>query len=40
VVAGEVLSMPEAIARGRETFGRLLEQRGTQEVAHADTDRG
>jgi Alkylmercury lyase len=37
-VAGEVLSMPEAIARGREAFGGLLE-RGAQEAAHVDTDR-
>jgi hypothetical protein len=37
-VAGEVLSMPEAIARGREAFGGLLKH-GAQEVAHADQDR-
>jgi hypothetical protein len=37
-VAGEVLSMPEAIARGCEAFGQLLEP-GAQEVAHAHPDR-
>jgi hypothetical protein len=37
-VAGEVLSMPEAIARGRDAFGGLLEH-GAQEVAHGHPDR-
>jgi hypothetical protein len=37
-VRGDILSMPEAIALGRETLGRLLEC-DAQEVAHADRDR-
>jgi hypothetical protein len=34
-VTGEILPMPAAIERGRETFGGLLE-RDAEEVAHAD----
>jgi hypothetical protein len=37
-VAGEVLSMPQAIARGRKALGGLLE-RDAQEAAHADPNR-
>jgi hypothetical protein len=36
--ASEVLSMPEAIARGREAFGGLLEH-AAKEAQHADPDR-
>jgi Alkylmercury lyase len=37
-VVGEVLTMPDAIARGREAFGPLL-QRDAQEGTHAEPDR-
>lgn len=37
-ITGDVLSMPEAIEHGRQTFGGLLE-RDAQEVAHAKSNR-
>jgi hypothetical protein len=37
-VSGEILEMPEAIQRARDTFGQLLE-RDVQEATHADPDR-
>ena len=37
-VVGEILSMPDAIARGRTSFGGLLD-RDAQEVTVADPDR-
>jgi hypothetical protein len=37
-VAGEILSMPEAIIRGRDAFGGLLDH-DTQEVSDVDAHR-
>jgi hypothetical protein len=37
-VAGEILSMPEAIIRGRDTFAGLLDH-DTQEVSDVDAHR-